>query len=65
MKFFWGNLLTKLKIMYANITNLIAINNKSSKKVMNGIARHTPRFMDYCAEFARLLPGFVQWTRIC
>ena len=65
MKLFWGNLLTKLKIMYKNITNLIAINNKSSKKVTNGIARHTPRFMDYCAEFARLLPGFVQWTRIC
>ena len=65
MKLFWGNLLTKQKIMSKNITNLIAINNKSSKKVMNGIARHTPRFMDYCAEFARLLPGFVQWTRIC
>ena len=44
--------------MSKNITNLIAINNKSSKKVMNGIARHTPRFMDYCAEFARLLAGF-------
>ena len=65
MNFFWVNLLTKLKIMWENITILIAINNKSSKKVMNGIARHTPRFMDYCAEFARPPAEFLKCIRIC
>ena len=35
------------------------------KNRMNGIARHAPGFVDYCAEFARLKQGFVQWTRNC
>lgn len=65
MKLFRVNLLTKLKIMWENFTILLAINNKSSKKVMNGIARHTPRIMDYCAEFARPPAEFLKCIRIC